>query len=221
MKIITLTALLITLVVFIPAHAFNLRIETENPIEGEPLTLSVSGTKGSNGWHITDEEFYIEKDTIHFNFSFYSHLLCLQVITQYDVRHNYADLKPNNYTILVSIHHFRQNLDGEWDDSGITTMQDHCTVAPAPETFEFVDIYPNPFNDAANISFKVNYAGEVDISVFDISGRNLLSQIVNPPITGQFTYNLNTSDLGISSGMYFVRLQQSGNYKTRRIVLIK
>ena len=90
-----------------------------------------------------------------------------------------------------------------------------------PETFELFSIYPNPFNKTTRITFEVQHSVTVEISIFNGLGRTLLSQKFYPPATGRYTYNLNASDLAMSSGLYFVRLKQSGKYSTHRVVLIK
>ncbi len=137
MKRITLTVLLIMLVVIMPAHAFNLRIETENPIEGEPLTLSVSGEWGNNGFHIADREFSIGNDTIYFNFSFYEHMWGGQAITPYHVEHSYQDVEPVRYTILVIVQFFWEGWDGEFEEGDINGIGSHCTVGFRDDPGEF------------------------------------------------------------------------------------
>ncbi len=90
-----------------------------------------------------------------------------------------------------------------------------------PDKFELISVYPNPFNNSAFISFEVRQSEEVEISIFDILGRRLLTHNAIPIITGRYTYSLNSVDLGISSGLYLIRIKQSEKYNTRRIVFIK
>lgn len=92
---------------------------------------------------------------------------------------------------------------------------------PPPESFNILNIYPNPFNKIAYITFEVRQSEEVKISVINILGRRLFSQRLIPLYTGRYTYSLNASEIGMSSGLYFVQLKQSGISKFQRIVLLK
>ena len=77
---------------------------------------------------------------------------------------------------------------------------------------DIVAIYPNPFDDLVNISFK-NKNATIEIAVHDISGRLLFSQVKST----QETYELRLS--GLTSGVYFVRIRINDIFQKR--ILIK
>jgi len=77
---------------------------------------------------------------------------------------------------------------------------------------DIVAIYPNPFDDLVNISFK-NENATIEIEVHDISGRLLFSQVKST----QETYELRLS--GLTSGVYFVRIKINDIFQKR--ILIK
>jgi hypothetical protein len=65
--------------------------------------------------------------------------------------------------------------------------------------------FPNPFIDQTTISYELAEAGEVEVVIFDVSGR-----IVDVIANGwQFpgTYNLNWDASSFNAGIYFCRLQ--------------
>jgi hypothetical protein len=77
------------------------------------------------------------------------------------------------------------------------------TVVPEDHEFSICN-YPNPFNPATMISYKLAEAGQVKLQVFDLSGR-LAATIVNEAKpAGSYTAQWNGSHL--SSGTYFLRL---------------
>jgi hypothetical protein len=62
-------------------------------------------------------------------------------------------------------------------------------------------VFPNPANNIANIRLS-SYNGPVLVSVFDISGKDVLASQVYPNAQG--VYQLNTSSL--NSGLYIIKL---------------
>jgi hypothetical protein len=80
-------------------------------------------------------------------------------------------------------------------------------------------LYPNPFNPSTNIKVNIPDAGFVDISIYDISGRKVKNIVSDYLSSGSFTFQWNASDL--PSGVYMIRLNSSGNYKTIKALLLK
>jgi parallel beta-helix repeat protein len=88
-----------------------------------------------------------------------------------------------------------------------------------PSGFYLGDAYPNPFNPTTNIRFDIADAGEVRLSVYDISGREV-SVLVNRYLK-QGKYEVFFDGLNFSSGVYFYTLQFKDLKQTKRLVLIK
>jgi hypothetical protein len=81
---------------------------------------------------------------------------------------------------------------------------------PVPTDFSMT-AYPNPFNDALNISVISDRAGE--ITVYDIMGRPIRRFDVN---AGNNLINWNATDIhdkSISAGIYFIGVKESGSFK--------
>jgi hypothetical protein len=81
------------------------------------------------------------------------------------------------------------------------------------------EVYPNPFNSTALISYSVPRAGEVKVSIFDITGRlvRLLEDRMEEAGEHQVTWNAE----GMASGIYFAKLQTAGQSVTRKTVLLR
>ena len=78
-----------------------------------------------------------------------------------------------------------------------------------PNTFALSQNYPNPFNPTTKIGFQIPTDGNVVLSVYDNSGK-LVSTILNGyKPAGYYTVDFNAS--GISSGIYFYKIQYSAN----------
>jgi len=88
-----------------------------------------------------------------------------------------------------------------------------------PSAFSLKQNYPNPFNPVTNIEFSVPKSGNVKLSVFDISGREV-KVLLNGNITpGVYKADWNAADM--PSGIYFCRMLTNGYSQTRRMILVK
>ena len=93
-----------------------------------------------------------------------------------------------------------------------------------PNEFTFYQPFPNPFNSSTNISFELRTACNVNIDIFDVTGRNVWAKGLSP-IRNQYLpagLHLVIFDAeGLTSGIYFVRLKASNYDQTRKIVFMK
>ncbi len=80
--------------------------------------------------------------------------------------------------------------------------------------------YPNPFNPTTNISFSVPEESVVEINVYDVSGRLILSLIDNVKYA-QGIYSVKFDGSNLPSGMYYYRLKTENYISTRKMVLMK
>ncbi|MBT8376624.1 MAG: HYR domain-containing protein, partial [Bacteroidia bacterium] len=72
--------------------------------------------------------------------------------------------------------------------------------------------WPNPSNSYFNLSIKShNLVDNINIKVYDVSGKQVLTDVFNPSTTYRITESL-------GSGIYFVRLQQANVTRMMRIV---
>jgi hypothetical protein len=83
--------------------------------------------------------------------------------------------------------------------------------------------WPNPFTQDASIPFAIEREGNVDLAIYDVSGR-LVRQIVSGGrIAGTYTEHWDGRDMNgvrASNGVYYYRLRIGGADITRRMVLV-
>ncbi len=89
---------------------------------------------------------------------------------------------------------------------------------PIPVLFGVGEAYPNPFNSSVSLQFTLNIAGNIEFTVFDISGR-LIRQGYQYDEVGRNLLSLNADNWG--SGYYFVKIKFEGVTSTRRLLLIR
>ena len=109
------------------------------------------------------------------------------------------------------------DLTGWWTEEIITSEAAVATVNPAD--FAIVGVYPNPFNPTAVLSYKLQDASIVNLSVYDISGRKVAELVNGWRDTG--VHEVTFDGVGFSSGIYFYRLDAGGQSASGKMVLVK
>jgi hypothetical protein len=88
-----------------------------------------------------------------------------------------------------------------------------------------VEAWPNPFNPRTEIRFELARTAEVDLAVYDLSGklvRTLARGISFGPGTHGLTWTgLDDGGRSLSSGVYLYRLDSGNDSVTNKIVLMK
>jgi cyanophycinase len=95
------------------------------------------------------------------------------------------------------------------------TVKDNNTV----NNFTLEQNYPNPFNPETNFNFSLDVSGFVSFKLFDILGREIAVLLNKEMSAGKHNLKFNAS--GLSSGVYFARLQFNSVHKNVKINLIK
>lgn len=88
-----------------------------------------------------------------------------------------------------------------------------------PSAYALSQNYPNPFNPTTKIDFELPADGNVNIILYDVSGREI-SKLVNEVKTaGYYTVQFSASNL--ASGMYFYRISSGNFVATKKMVVLK
>ena len=88
-----------------------------------------------------------------------------------------------------------------------------------PEDFNIHSIYPNPFNPITNIIYALPEYTNVQIIIFDLSGKRVTSLINEFQSPGYHSINWNADNH--PSGMYFVKMIAGEYVNTQKLMLIK
>lgn len=84
--------------------------------------------------------------------------------------------------------------------------------------------YPNPFNPTTTISYSVPEAGMTSVKVFNLKGQTVSTLLNSEMTSGNHSVVWNGTDLNgktVSSGLYFVRVENNGKAVTRKMLLSK
>lgn len=80
-------------------------------------------------------------------------------------------------------------------------------------------ITPNPFNPAAEIRYQLSDAVNVNLAIYDVTGRLVIELVDEWQNTGEYEVTFDASAL--PSGVYFARLQAGQVEQTTKLTLIK
>ncbi|MFW6347309.1 MAG: endo-1,4-beta-xylanase [Cyclonatronaceae bacterium] len=89
----------------------------------------------------------------------------------------------------------------------------------APSGFKLHNNYPNPFNPTTQISYDIGNTSDVSIRVYDILGRQVQTLVDTRQTPGTYTLSFDAS--GLSSGIYFYRIQAGSFSDVKQMTLIK
>tara|TARA_B100001964_G_C14072663_1_gene526592 strand:- start:411 stop:965 length:555 start_codon:yes stop_codon:yes gene_type:complete len=91
---------------------------------------------------------------------------------------------------------------------------------PAPYETSIVGNYPNPFNPSTTIEFDLAKAGFVDVTIYDLQGRKVVSLYSgNLEQSKGHTFNWDASN--VASGQYFARITAPGYSDVINMTLLK
>ncbi len=101
------------------------------------------------------------------------------------------------------------------------------TGLPGDETaaaFNLAGNFPNPFNPKTSIHFDLPTAGSVELSVYDVEGRRVITLLDEHLDAGTHSIDWNGRDSAgneAAAGVYLYRLQSGAEEATERMVLLK
>jgi hypothetical protein len=95
-----------------------------------------------------------------------------------------------------------------------------ANVAPAvAQTFQLLQNFPNPFNNATMLSFFLAKSEFVSLKVFDVLGREVAEPANSTIGPGHILIPVTLPHSG--SGLYFARLQTHDRYVSRAMILLR
>ncbi len=84
--------------------------------------------------------------------------------------------------------------------------------------------FPNPFTGSTTIYYRIEHAAPVELSVYDISGKEVTVLVREQQVPGEYTIHWNgTDDSGqaLPGGIYIYRLQNGVSSKINKMIKLK
>ena len=126
-------------------------------------------------------------------------------------------LAPSQGSIINDMGAFGGKSDFKLTDNGPTIL--------IPKTSLGMKTYPNPFNPMLNIMVEVNHMNQrLNVSVFNIKGQKITELYNDTPKGSNLNITWNGKDSSgkaMSSGIYFVRANNSNEQAIKKVILLK
>ena len=93
-----------------------------------------------------------------------------------------------------------------------------------PKSFVLHPNYPNPFNPVTQIRFEMPYAGNVDLSIYNLLGMKVKTLYTGQKSAGVFSFKWNgknDNNQSVSGGVYIYKLQSGQQMQMRKMILLK
>ncbi len=103
--------------------------------------------------------------------------------------------------------------------SGDATITDVNEDLLKVYNYELCQNFPNPFNPSTTISYSIPNREFVELKVYDILGKEIVTLVSEEKPAGKYQIKFNTNHL--ASGVYFYTLRAGDFVKTRKMVLLK
>jgi hypothetical protein len=105
------------------------------------------------------------------------------------------------------------------DDQATPISSDMPLAATVPEEFQLRQNYPNPFNPTTAIPFSIAKQSDVEISIYDITGRLIETLYSKNTEAGNHEIIWNAGHL--ASGNYFIVMTSANLYQVIKSVLVR
>ncbi len=187
---------------------------------GHPVTFSASvhGGEGSYSY-----EWYEGYDGVSYSFGHgtnYGPTYSVRMPPGLDL---YIKLKVSSgYQTVFSFRHV-ENIDdspycaGSYKSgAGETIRADEGQLTPS---FVYSEAYPNPFNPSTVIAYDLPKSADVDLAVYDLTGREVARLVNGRREAGYYRVVFDASRL--PSGIYLYRLQAGSFVVSKQMTLLK
>ena len=99
----------------------------------------------------------------------------------------------------------------------ITTVKENTNIISS--NFALHQNYPNPFNSKTTIEFEIPEKAHVNLTIYDILGREIETLVDKELEPGKYKFNFDANNL--PSGIYLYTLKTPKFTKTNKMILIK
>ena len=99
-----------------------------------------------------------------------------------------------------------------WDNEG------EPSAVSTPD-YALLSVHPNPFNNSTTITLEIPSAGQVEVTVYNLLGEEVITLNCGVLSAGRHIFNFEGAVL--SSGMYLLRVNTPEGYLNQKLILIK
>lgn len=195
-----------------PPLAKVVHVEHALPVELKSFTSAVTGNDVTLNWITSSENnnrgFSIERE-------FNNNWLTVGFVAGKGAGSSYEftdrDLPSGRYSFRLK----QTDFNGSCNFFNLNEE----VVIGIPSKFSLSQNYPNPFNPVTRISYDIPEAMNVSLRIFDNLGRELKTLVDEFREAGYYTEEFNAD--GLSSGIYYYRLEAGSYVAAKKMAVIK
>jgi len=130
-------------------------------------------------------------------------------------------------TMMDSTHYFTLDINNQsMTDLNFWTDSIWIYVSPPPpigiaqgaSITNTLNVYPNPYSGYTNVGLKIAEAVDVKLEVFNILGERVHVLVEQNQMEGRFSYTFSAAVLGLSTGIYILKLSAGDEIYTKRLI---
>jgi len=106
-----------------------------------------------------------------------------------------------------------------WIHDHLLGIREQDDKSELPTTLQLSPAFPNPFNSTTIVSFQSPFTGAINASLVDESGREWTKWTTEPMSSGSGRFVVDGA--GLSTGTYWLKVNQGGQTASTRLVLVK
>ncbi len=94
----------------------------------------------------------------------------------------------------------------------------------SPNTFHVSQNFPNPFNPSTTLSYSLNEANRVKVTIYDMNGREIIQLLNEEQDRGSYEIRwqgMTSQQIQVDTGIYFTRFEVGSQFKTVKMVYLK
>ena len=122
----------------------------------------------------------------------------------------------NSITQLRSLSDYVQNI---YNQNFQSVLAVNNVSTEIPKNFELQQNYPNPFNPTTTIRYSLAKNSFASVKIFDALGKEVTTLVNEKQNAG--TYEVDFDGDGLSSGIYFYKLETGDFTETKRMIMLK
>lgn len=136
---------------------------------------------------------------------------------------NFGD--GNNSTAVNPSHTYASNgnyivtliaTSGSCSDT-ITINLSALSVENEVEAIASALLFPNPANNTVTLNVDLAVEGDLNIEIYDLTGKMIMNQNHNNLYNGSYSFNLNTAEL--TNGIYLVNINTTSGSKMMKLII--
>lgn len=135
------------------------------------------------------------------------------LVPVFDVRQQWRDWNDgvyNPFAIYLGTHG-----KGLWRSDDVLSV-DEIVKKENKEEVSSLNVYPNPLNDRGNVSFELANNSDVEIKIYDLTGKLVKQKLFNNLPGGRQTISFNTSNF--PNGTYLIVVGTEGKKQVEKFV---